>query len=77
MHILFTEETEYTFFYGSMPEAMLKITNGVFYETLADSYSHANLPITSVLSLRKANAANLFLSPFFTVLFLRKNKPSK
>lgn len=38
VHILFTEETEYTLFYGSVPKGMLKNTNGVFYDSLVDSY---------------------------------------
>lgn len=38
MHILFTDETEYTLFYGSMSEGMLKNTNGIFYESFTDSY---------------------------------------
>lgn len=34
VHILFTEEIEY----GSVPEEMLKNTNGIAYESSADSY---------------------------------------
>lgn len=34
VHILFTEEIEY----GSMPEETLKNTNGIAYESSADSY---------------------------------------
>lgn len=34
VHILFTEEIKY----GSMPEEMLKNTNGIAYEFSADSY---------------------------------------
>ena len=34
VHILFTEKIKY----GSMPEGMLKNTNGIAYEFSADSY---------------------------------------
>jgi hypothetical protein len=39
VHILFTEDTENTVFYESVPEGMLKNTNGVSDESEADLYS--------------------------------------
>lgn len=48
MSILFTEEMKHTFFYGSMPEGMLKNTKGVFYESIADSYSQGTSSYNSM-----------------------------
>lgn len=76
VHILFTEETKYTIFYGSMPEGMLKNTNGVFYESVADSY-RANLPITACVQCVKSKCRQPFSFSYFHNFVLRKNKQSK